>query len=261
MRSLICIFKRVHALVLLGVGIWCFAVALVGGMLGLVLGNIRLPLFLLAAGNPAAAGGANIAVSGLAAAAGSLTHIRAGRVNWRLVAWMLPPSAAGAVGGGYAAARLPQDALRIVIGSFLLLFGLDLLRRHRRSAPPAPPERGGGIPAAVLAGAVIGAIGGLIGLILGTLRLPALIRIVGESPARAVGTNLVVGIGVGAAGLLGHAPGGVDWTLLAVGAGSSVPGALIGSRHTGRLGAAALLRAIGVILVISGTTTIVQGAL
>jgi uncharacterized membrane protein YfcA len=248
----------VHALVLLGVGIWCFLVAFVGALLGLVLGNIRLPVFLLVTGNPAAAGGANIAVSGLAAAAGSLSHIRARRVDWRLVGWMLPPSVAGAIGGGYAAGRLPQDALRIVIGSFLLLFGVDLLRRRR--APLAAPKPEPDVRAAVVAGAVIGAIGGLIGLILGTLRLPALIRLVGEEPARAIGTNLVVGIAVGAAGLLGHAPGGVDWSLLAVGGATSVPGALLGSRYTARLDAPALLRAIGVILVASGAFTIVQGA-
>src|SRR4029077_5936175 len=99
----------------------------------------------------------------------------------------------------------------------------------------------------------------LIGLILGTLRVPALIRWVGEEPARVVGTNLVVGIAVGAAGLLGHLPGGIDWTLLAVGAGASVPGALLAARYTGRLSAPALLRAIGVIRLISGTTTIVRG--
>ena len=51
-----------HGLVLLGVGIWCFAVALAGGLLGLVLGNIRLPVLLLVGANPAAAAGANIAV-------------------------------------------------------------------------------------------------------------------------------------------------------------------------------------------------------
>ena len=113
----------------------------------------------------------------------------------------------------------------------------------------------------MIAGAAIGAIGGLIGLILGTLRVPALIRWVGEEPVRAVGTNLVVGIAVGAAGLLGHVPGGVDWRLLAVGGATSIPGALLGSRYTGRLSAPALLRAIGVILLISGITTILRGVL
>jgi uncharacterized membrane protein YfcA len=91
--------------------------------------------------------------------------------------------------------------------------------------------------------------------------VPALIRWVGEEPARAVGTNLVVGIAVGAAGLLGHVPNGVDWPLLAVGGAASVPGALLGSRYTGRLSTPALLRAIGVILVVSGTITILRGVL
>jgi uncharacterized membrane protein YfcA len=249
----------VHAITLAAVGVWCFVVAFAGGLLGLVLGNIRLPILLLVGSNPAAVGGANIAVSGLAAAAASITHIRARRVDWRLVAWMLPPSVAGAVGGGYAAGHLPANTLRIVIGAALLVFGVDLLRPRRKplSAPRADPD----LRAAVIAGAVIGAIGGLIGLILGTLRVPALIRWVGEEPARAVGTNLVVGVAVGAAGLLGHLPGGVDWTLLAVGGVTSIPGALLGSHYTGRLSASGLLRAIGVILLISGTTTILRGVL
>jgi hypothetical protein len=38
----------VHALTLAAVGVWCFIVAFAGGLLGLVLGNIRLPILLLA---------------------------------------------------------------------------------------------------------------------------------------------------------------------------------------------------------------------
>jgi uncharacterized membrane protein YfcA len=249
----------VHGLVLIGVGIWCFLVALVGGLLGLVLGNIRLPVLLLVGTNPAAAAGANIAVSGLAAATASVTHIRAKRVHWRLVAWMLPPSVLGAIGGSYASGRLPAQTLQLVIGSALLVFGLDLLRPRR--APLPPPRETPDIPAAVLAGAAIGAIGGLIGLILSKLRVPALIRWVGEDHLKAIGTNLVVGVAVGAAGLVGHLPTGVDWTLLGVGAAASIPGALIGSQFTGRLSAPALLRAIGVILLVSGTTTILRALL
>jgi hypothetical protein len=241
------------------VGLWCFLVAFAGALLGLVLGNIRLPVLLAVGSNPAAVGGANIAISGLSAAAGSIVHVRAGRVDWRLVAWMAPPSVAGALVGGFVAGYLPASVLQTVIGAALVAFGVDLLRPKRTAVPP--PRAEPDVRAAVLAGAAIGAIGGLIGLILGTLRVPALVRWVGEEPARAVGTNLVVGIAVGAAGLVGHLPGGVDWTLLAVGGAASVPGALLGSRYTGRLSAAGLLRAIGVILLVSGTITVVRGAI
>jgi uncharacterized membrane protein YfcA len=248
----------VHGLLLAAIGLWCFLVALAGGLAGLVLGNIRLPVLLFASSSPAAAGGANIAISGLAAAAASLSHVRARRVDWRLVAWMLPPSVAGAFLGGLAAGHVPADALRIVIGTALLAFGLDLLRP--RSGGPPVPRKTKALGAAVAAGAVIGFLGGLVGLILGSLRLPALIRWVGEEPARAIGTNLVVGIAVGAAGLVGHLPGGIDWTLLWVGAAGSIPGALLGSRLTGRLSVEMLLRTVGVILLVAGTAAILQGA-
>jgi uncharacterized membrane protein YfcA len=247
----------VNALLLAAVGLWCFVVAFAGGLVGLVLGNIRLPVLLFAAASPAAAGGANIAVSGLAAAAASATHLRAGRVDWRLVAWLLPPSVAGAVGGGYAAGFVPADVLRVVIGVALLAFGVDLLRPRGQS----PARRSAAnLPVLLATATAIGALGGLIGLILGSLRLPALVRWVGQEPARAVGTNLVVGVAVGAAGLVGHLPGGIDWTLLGIGAAGSVPGALLGSRLTGRLSPDALLRAVGAILLVAGTALLVQGA-
>ena len=71
-----------HALVLVLVGLWCFATALMGGLVGLVLGNIRLPVLVAAASSPAAGAGANIGVSAIAALAAAVAHIRAGRIDW-----------------------------------------------------------------------------------------------------------------------------------------------------------------------------------
>lgn len=246
-------------LALVAIAAWCFAVALAGGLVGLVLGNIRLPAVLLAASSPSAGAGANLGISGVAAAAASIAHVRAGRVNWRLFAWMAPPSMVGAVAGGYVGGAIPDEALLAVIGVTLLYFGVDLLRAPPSSAPATgAPDRDLDIRAAVLTGAVIGLLGGLVGLILGSLRMPALLRYVGESPERAVGTNVTVGVCVGAAGVIGHAPEGVDWGLLALGSAASIPGALIGSRLTGRLSAAQLLRAIGAVLVVAGLATLAQ---
>lgn len=247
---------------LVAVVAWCFAVALAGGLVGLVLGNIRLPVVLLAASNPSAGAGANIGISGVAAAAASIAHIRAGRINWRLFAWMAPPSVAGALAGGVAAGTIPDDALLAVIGVTLLYFGVDLLRPRGGSDATAKQSRAEGEPldirAAVLTGAGIGLLGGLVGLILGALRMPALLRYVGERAERAVGTNLTVGVCVGAAGVLGHTPGGVDWGLLVIGSAASIPGAVVGARLTGRLSETGLLRAIGAVLLVAGAATVAQ---
>jgi uncharacterized membrane protein YfcA len=183
-------------------------------------------------------------------------HVRAGRVDWRLVAWLTPPSVVGALVGGYVSGVLPKRVLLGVIGVVLLGMAVDLLRPHaavpsgRRLAPTQ----------AIVLGGVIGLLGGVVGLILGSLRLPALLRL-GEPIARAVGTNLVVGFFVGWAGVVGHATGGVDWTLLAVGAAASIPGAILGARLTGRLPEAQLRRAIAVVLVVAGAAALLEAFL
>lgn len=236
--------------------IWCFAVALAGGLVGLVLGNIRLPAVLLLASNPGAGTGANIGISAVAAASASVAHLRAGRVNWRLFGWMAPPSVVGALVGGYISGVLPGDVLLFGIAAVLFYSALDLLRKPARK-PRRDAAAGLDIPAAVLTGAVIGLLGGIVGLILGSLRVPALVRIVGEQPATAVGTNVTIGFCVGVAGVIGHLPSEPpDWGVLAVGAAASIPGALLGSRLTGRLSDEALLRAIGVVLVIAGAAMV-----
>jgi uncharacterized membrane protein YfcA len=245
-------------LLLAAFALWCFVVALAGGLAGLVLGNIRLPAALALASSPAAGAGANIGISAVSAAAASIAHIRAGRVNWRLFAWMAPPSIVGAVIGGLVSGELSKRALLLVIGLALLYFGIDLLRPKAAVVERREPTATAARVATVGIGFGIGVLGGLVGLILGSLRMPALIRWLGEPPARAIGTNLAVGFWVGLAGVVGHAPSGVDWGLLVVGAGASIPGALLGARLTGRLSERRLLQVVGCILLVAGTVTLIE---
>lgn len=251
--------SALEALGLAGIALWCFATALAGGVAGLVLGNLRLPVIVFAASSPAAGAGANIGISAIAAATAGIAHGRAGRIDWRLVARLAPPSVAGAIAGSAASAGLPGNVLLGVIGVALIGFGLDLLRPRR------PAEDSSGVRhrtlGLVAAAGLIGFLGGVVGLILGSLRLPALLRIGNVDALRAVGTNLVVGVCVGVAGVAAHAPAGVDWNLLTVGAASSIPGALIGARLAGRLDEVVLLRVVGLLLVVAGAAALGQGAL
>jgi uncharacterized membrane protein YfcA len=248
-----------HVVILVVVGLWCFATALLGGLVGLVLGNIRLPVIVLAATSPASGAGANIGISACAALASAISHIRAGRIDWRLFAWMAPPSMVGAVAGGLLSDRIPSRALLATIGVTLLVFGIDLLR-SRAGRPAVAPAGKPNVRAAVVAGALIGLLGGFVGLILGALRLPALLRFVGLDAFRVVGTNAAVGFCLGVAGVFGHLSGGVDWTLLGIGAATSVPGSILGATLTGRLDERQLLRAVGVVLLIAGLALLVQAS-
>jgi uncharacterized protein len=239
--------------------LWCFAVALAGGLVGLVLGNLRLPATLLIASSAAAGTGANLVISAVAAAAAAIAHIRAGRVNWKLFAWMAPPSIVGGFAGGYLSGEMPRSALLAFISAVLFYGAFEVWRWEppaRRAGDGSEPQDGLNVGAAVVTGATVGLLGGIVGLILGSLRMPALLKYVRETPARAAGTNVTVGVCVGVAGALGHLPSAPpDWTVAAIGSAASIPGALLGSRVTGRLPEHRLVQAIAAVLLVAALST------
>jgi uncharacterized membrane protein YfcA len=85
-----------------------------------------------------------------------------------------------------------------------------------------------------------------------------MVRWAGVGPYAAVGTNAAVGVVVGIGGLVGHLPSGVDWEIIAVGAGPAMVAAYLGARFTGRLDEPQLIRAIAAVLVLSGTAMAIQ---
>ncbi len=212
-----------------------------------MLGTLRLPAILLLSGDAAAAAGTNIAISAAAAASGGYRHARENRVDWRVVAWMAPASVAGAVLGGFFGHLVPTRALLVAIAAVLSWNGLDLLvspvHGRVRTEPRLAPAAGFGF--------LIGLVGGAVGVILGTLRMPALLRGVGLTAHRAVGTNLVVGFLLGVAGFAAHAVRlEVEWDLLGAGLAGALPGAWLGARATGRFSELGLRRALGLALLV-----------
>jgi uncharacterized protein len=235
-----------------------FVAGYLGSMLGLVLGTLRLPLIVLATGSPLTAAGTNIAISAAAAAAGGAKHAREGRVDWRVVAWTAPPSVAGAIAGALLADEVSEALLYGLIAAVLVWSGVDLALRPIAARPR---ER-----LRVARGAMltffVGVLGGAVGVILGTLRMPALVRSVGLDVKSAAGTNLVVGFLLGVAGFLTHsAATGIDWPVLAAGLAGAIPGGWLGARATGRFSENALRLALGAVLVVVGIAFALQAVL
>lgn len=253
--------------VLAAFGLMCFALALVGGLAGLVLGNLRLPLAVSTADTVAAGGGANVAISGVAAATAAVTHIRAGRIDWRLWGWLAPTSLVGGFAGGVLASVVPAGALLVAISAILFYSSYELFNWQPREAGDAPAAGGPALTRqdhlrASAIGLVVGLLGGAVGLILGTLRLPALLKFTTVQPRVLIGTNLLAGVVVAIAGAVGHLTSGADgfdWQLFVIGAVASIPGAWYGARLTGRLPVATLIRAIAAILIVVGSAMLAEG--
>jgi uncharacterized membrane protein YfcA len=218
-----------------------------GSMLGLVLGTLRLPFIVLATGTPLAAAGTNIAISAAAAGAGGLRHAREGRVDWHVVPWIAIPSVVGAVLGAAVADDVSESLLYWLIAAVLAWSGVDLALRPIRARARMRLRLGRGVVLSFL----VGVVGGAAGVILGTLRMPTLVRSVGMDLRRAAGTNLVVGFFLGTAGFAAHAvEHRVAWGILTAGLAGAIPGGWLGARATGRLPEETLRIALGTTLVV-----------
>ncbi len=240
------------------------AVGLLGGFVGLALGTMRLPALLLMGLAAPTAGGPNILVSSISSIFGAVRHVREGRVNFRLVLIMGGPAFAGAFAGGFLGGRVSESVLLPAAGLLVLWQGVELRARSKRrtavvdgGAAMFTGRRlllGGGI------GLGVGLLGGAVGLILGSIRLPALIRVLKIDPRIAAGTNLVIGFVMGSLGWVGHAlHGQVDYQLLLLmGAGAAV-GSYYGAKLTGRVELTTLVSAMGYVLLAVGAILMWRG--
>ncbi|MBI4199606.1 MAG: sulfite exporter TauE/SafE family protein [Chloroflexi bacterium] len=239
-----------------------FGVGVLGGFVGLALGTMRLPALLLLGFPAPVAAGTNILVSALSALTGSIRHVRERRVDWRVVGVMGIPAVIGSFLGGFLSGRVNEELLIALAGVFVVWQGVELTRRgwRERTAPEqrvgeARQERftPGRMTAETGIGLGVGLLGGAVGLILGSIRLPAMVRILGIDPRVAAGTNLVIGLLMGAAGFVGHGvQGEVDGLLLVLMGISGMIGTWYGARLTGRVRLSTLILVMGLVLLVVG---------
>lgn len=246
--------------------LFSFGVGIMGGFVGLALGTVRLPALLLLGISPPIAAGTNIAVSTASALVGAVRHYRGGRVDIRTVLVMGVPGMGGAFVGGFTSGRAPESLLILAVGILVLWQGMELVaraRRHRAIRPRAE-EDAAGRPAELghlrrreIGGAgvglAVGVVGGAVGLILGSIRLPAMIRILRLDPRAAAGTNLFIGFTMGSMGWIGHvAHGQVDYPLVALMGTTAMAGSYLGARLTGRVSIDRLVMTMGLVLLAVG---------
>lgn len=230
-----------------------FVLSYIGATVGLVLGQLRVALLAYALGSPAVGAATSLAISTAGTLVGTATHARARRIRLLLLVTVGAPSAIAAYLTARHAGRLDPRTLKAAIAVVLALTAARMLTRpHPADADAPAPSRTLAIAAEMVVGAVLGAISGLVGLLLGSLRLPAMIRYARVPPPIAVGTNMAIGAVTGlSAGVATFLEGQVHLVAFAVVTPLTLLGAALGARKTGRLPEPQLRRWIAWTLLLS----------
>ena len=249
------------ALILLG--ITSLIIGVMGGLVGIPLGVIRLPAMIAVGVDPFVAAGTNLLISVVGSAAASWPAFAQKRVDSKVVFILGVPAIIGALIGGLYADIVPVWLLLSTVSFFLLWSSISLIYRSiavmRETGEKIYTNTneyrvilGKFIMARESTlGGIIGLVGGASGLALAVLRMPVLMHSLKMDPGRAAGTNLAITILVGLAGFTGHMiEGRFDWTILIIAGGTAMIGMYFGSLLTGKVNPIRLRLFLGLVLLL-----------
>ncbi len=251
-----------------------FIISFIGGMVGLVLGVIRLPFILSTGLDVTESVGTNIGVSTLGAITAAIQHLRNRVILFTIFIIMALTGAIGAFIGASLTKNVPIDFFLILVGliisyeSFILLKdnintkrndkinsknddGKKIIEKNLNFNQKPIKKSYHNIFVQSIIGFLIGILGGLVGLVLGSIRLPAMIKILKTEPKIAVGTNMLISSVMGMSGFLGHLINNeVNYIYLIVLGPSAMIGGFLGAKYTNRLSPLTLKKLIGIVLAI-----------
>lgn len=233
------------------------------------------------------AAGTNIGVSTFGAAAAAIRHFRQKNISLQTFLIMAATGSIGGFFGSVFTKYIPVTLLLGLIAIIVLYEAFVLIKSSRkkkdeemrrsnnnkeednnnldlihgpssalRSSPSNPSNISGVrnkqfIFTESLIGFGIGFVGGLVGLIIGSIRLPAMISVLKMETKVAIGTNLAASSLTGASSLVGHLiNGNVDFLIMITMGPAAMLGGYMGAKYTNRFSEGSLKLIIGIVLIV-----------
>lgn len=215
--------------------------ALIGAILGLVGAGgsiIAVPALVYGVGlSPVQAIPSSLIVVGLAALFAVLPRIRRG-VDWTTAAVVGLAGIPAAWAGAAVNRMLDPQLLMLAFAVLMAVAGIRMLLAKPAVADlsPEPRRLRTHLPKALLVGAGVGFLTGMLGVGGGFIITPALVLLLGLGIATAVGTSLVVIFINTVAGFTAYLGGvNLNWTIVLSFAAAAIVGSLLAGRFAGRL--------------------------
>ncbi len=237
----------------------------IGVSLGLIGGGgsiITVPVLVYALGVDAhEAVAMSLAVVGATSLVGAWMHARRGAVRVQTGLLFASTGIAGALGGAQLTYLVSPAALMLSFAALMLVVAASMLLR-RKAGTESELRRETHVVRAGIAGLIVGALTGFLGVGGGFLVVPALVMFAGLTMREAVGTSLVVITVNCAAGLVGHfGHASFDVLLAVLVTALAVVGALAGSHWSQRVSPAHLRTGFALFVVVIAVWLVLENTL
>ncbi len=256
-------------------------IGFIGGMVGLVLGVIRFPIILEAETSASITAGTNLSVSTLGAISSAINHYRQNNIDLKIFLIMAFSGAIGAFLGSFLTQLVSVVVLLSVIIIIVSYEAIDLMiksgklkvkKKHESKNMPYSAtfdsmDKGNDLNKTGVGsnknaktkeifkesviGFGVGLLGGMVSLVLGSIRMPAMISILKLPTRIAIGTNLASSAVMGTVGVIGHLiNNNIDFIILALMGPTAMLGAYMGSKFTNKINESNMKFVISIVLMV-----------
>ncbi len=208
-----------------------FFISFVLTMVGLGGGLIFSPLFVILGFAKSDAAAASLFLNLIAAASAAWTYSRKKMVDFSLSVPLIISSALAAPVGAYLNMHIDARPFLIIMAVVLALAGARMLVSPAVDAEARPMARSRKIAGGICIGALIGVMGGLLGIGGGVFIVPLLIYVLKTPTKIAAASSTFIVCFSSLTGFLGYASAGkIDWLFILPAAVASFAGGQAGSR-------------------------------
>lgn len=224
------------------------------GLFGVGGSSVATPLLSLLGVSGLAAVSSPLPATIPSAFAAALPYVRRGEVRPKAAAWSLLGAVPATIAGGFLSEAMGGPALLVASGFVLVVVGVRVLAPIDDAVREAGTRRRQNRILLVLTAATVGLFTGLLANGGAFLLMPVYLLLFGLRMRQAVGTSLVVVVGLCIPTLLTHwRLGHIDWSVSAALLAGQFPGGVLGSQLAKRItGVGVARRAFGLFLIAFG---------
>lgn len=193
----------------------------------------------------------SLGIVGITSLIGSLSHLKSGNIETRIIMIFAPAAMVGTYLGTYIAGFL-SGQLQLFLFSIIMILASFFMFKDKKELDPSTPHKTN-LYLLIFVSSIVGVLTGIVGVGGGFMIVPALVILADTPMKKAVGTSLVIISLNSLIGFMGYIDQvKIDWKFFSIFSSFTILGIIIGSYFVKKISQRKLKKSFAIFLIIMG---------